>query len=307
MSESSVKKYDVVVLGSGEGGKFVAWTLARQGKKVAVIERRYIGGSCPNIACLPSKNVIHSAKVASYFYRSEEFGISKENVRISMPAVREHKRKMVDGLIQMHLDNYKASGAELILGSGRFVGPKAIEVELSEGGTVLVRGEDNFCPLPMGVIQAAPTSSSLRRPDPGKGTNGCGRQALDRLCRPGGRHVLVCHLGSVKYLWLQPDRHMEAYLAAHPDAAESGDKAYRALLEKALQKLRRGWLPTGRGPRTAIRSVLDYAAEKNVRLGLENRERFEELPVDADFPGILAGMPPAPSPPDTGTTRATPT
>jgi pyruvate/2-oxoglutarate dehydrogenase complex dihydrolipoamide dehydrogenase (E3) component len=124
MSESSVKKYDVVVLGSGEGGKFVAWTLARQGKKVAVIERRYIGGSCPNIACLPSKNVIHSAKVASYFYRSEEFGISKENVRISMPAVREHKRKMVDGLVQMHLDNYKASGAELILGSGRFVGPE---------------------------------------------------------------------------------------------------------------------------------------------------------------------------------------
>ena len=141
MSESSVKKYDVVVLGSGEGGKFVAWTLARQGKKVAVIERRYIGGSCPNIACLPSKNVIHSAKVASYFYRSEEFGISKENVRISMPAVREHKRKMVDGLVQMHLDNYKASGAELILGSGRFVGPKAIEVELSAGGTVLVRGD----------------------------------------------------------------------------------------------------------------------------------------------------------------------
>ena len=124
MSESSVKKYDVVVLGSGEGGKYIAWTLAKQGKRVAVIERRYIGGSCPNIACLPSKNVIHSAKVASYFYRSEEFGISKENVRINMPAVREHKRKMVDALIQMHLDNYKASGAELILGSGRFVGTR---------------------------------------------------------------------------------------------------------------------------------------------------------------------------------------
>jgi len=141
MSDSNVKKYDIVVLGSGEGGKYVAWTLARQGKRVAVIERRYIGGSCPNIACMPSKNIIHRAKVASYFYRSEEFGISKENVLIDMPAVRARKRKMVDGLIQMHLDNYKTSGAELILGSGRFVGPKAIEVELAEGGTVLVRGD----------------------------------------------------------------------------------------------------------------------------------------------------------------------
>jgi len=54
--------------------------------KTAVIERKYIGGSCPNIACLPSKNVIHSAKVASYFRRSEEFGITKDNWKIDMIA-----------------------------------------------------------------------------------------------------------------------------------------------------------------------------------------------------------------------------
>ena len=75
--------YEIVVLGSGEGGKYLAWTMARQGKRALVIERKYIGGSCPNIACLPNKNVIHSAKVASYFFRSEEFGISKDNVRIN--------------------------------------------------------------------------------------------------------------------------------------------------------------------------------------------------------------------------------
>ena len=57
------EQYDVVVLGSGEAGKYLAWTLASEGKRVAVVERRYVGGSCPNIACLPSKNVIHSAKV----------------------------------------------------------------------------------------------------------------------------------------------------------------------------------------------------------------------------------------------------
>ena len=91
--------------------------MAKQGKRVLVIERKYIGGSCPNIACLPSKNIIHSAKVASYFLRSEEFGISKESVGINMAAVRERKRAMVNGVIEMHVDNFKASGAELLLGS----------------------------------------------------------------------------------------------------------------------------------------------------------------------------------------------
>jgi pyruvate/2-oxoglutarate dehydrogenase complex dihydrolipoamide dehydrogenase (E3) component len=115
--------------------------LAKQGNRVAVIERKYIGGSCPNIACLPSKNVIHSAKVASFFQRSEEFGISKESWKIDMPAVRERKRKMVAGLIDMHVANYKGSGAELIMGAGRFVAPKTIEVTLTEGGTRLLHGK----------------------------------------------------------------------------------------------------------------------------------------------------------------------
>src|SRR5262252_1895874 len=138
---SVMEDYDLLVLGSGEGGKFIAWTLAKRGMKCAVIERKYVGGSCPNIACLPSKNVIHSAKVASYFFRSQEFGINKDNCRISMAAVRERKRKMVEGLVQMHFDNYKASGAELVLGSGRFVGPKTIEVTLSDGSTRHLRGK----------------------------------------------------------------------------------------------------------------------------------------------------------------------
>jgi len=64
------EEYDLLVLGSGEAGKYIAWTLAKKGMKTALIERKYVGGSCPNIACLPSKNVIHSAKVASYFWKS---------------------------------------------------------------------------------------------------------------------------------------------------------------------------------------------------------------------------------------------
>src|SRR4029453_17239181 len=110
---SHPEEYDLVVLGSGAGGKLIAWSLASQGKRSAVVERRYVGGSCPNIACLPSKNVIQSAKVAHYFRRGAEFGIALGDWKVEMPAVRDRKRKMVDGLIAAHLGKYRESGAEL--------------------------------------------------------------------------------------------------------------------------------------------------------------------------------------------------
>src|SRR5215469_13539973 len=89
----SPEEYDLVILGGGTGGTIAAWTFAGQGLRVAAIDRKYIGGSCPNIACLPSKNILHSAKIASYFRRSEEFGIAKKDFTVDMSAVRERKRK----------------------------------------------------------------------------------------------------------------------------------------------------------------------------------------------------------------------
>jgi pyruvate/2-oxoglutarate dehydrogenase complex dihydrolipoamide dehydrogenase (E3) component len=135
-----VEEYDLVILGGGTGGTVAAWTFASKGQRVAVIERKYVGGSCPNIACLPSKNIIHSAKVASYFRRSEEFGIPKRDFVVDMDAVRERKRRMVSHWNNVYLDNYRKTGAEFILGSGRFVGPKTIEVILTDGRTRRLRG-----------------------------------------------------------------------------------------------------------------------------------------------------------------------
>jgi pyruvate/2-oxoglutarate dehydrogenase complex dihydrolipoamide dehydrogenase (E3) component len=106
---ADIERYDAVVLGTGEAGKYMAWHLGTSGKRVAVIERKYLGGACPNIACLPSKNVIHSAKVASHFERGEEFGMSTGKWAVSMPVVRARKRKMVDGLHQLHVDNFARS------------------------------------------------------------------------------------------------------------------------------------------------------------------------------------------------------
>jgi pyruvate/2-oxoglutarate dehydrogenase complex dihydrolipoamide dehydrogenase (E3) component len=127
-------------------GIWSGWTFASKGQRVAMIERKYVGGSCPNIARLPSKNIIHTAQVASYLRSSEKFGIARGSFKLDMSAVRERKRKMVSSLIDFDLAAYKASGAELIMGSGRFIGPRTVEVTLNDGtqrqiwGTNVVKG-----------------------------------------------------------------------------------------------------------------------------------------------------------------------
>src|SRR5438093_5663885 len=133
-----------LVVGGGEGGKYLAWYMARSGHRTAVVERRWIGGSCPNINCLPSKNEIWSAKVAALVKHAAEFGTQAGSAAIDMARVRQRKRDMVDGLIAMHLERYKASGAELIMGTGRFVAPKTLEVRLNEGGTRVLVGDRVF-------------------------------------------------------------------------------------------------------------------------------------------------------------------
>ena len=158
------EQYDLVILGGGTGSTIAAWTFAKQGQRVAAIDRKYIGGSCPNIACLPSKNIIHSARVASYFRRSEEFGIAKRDFTIDMSAVRDRKRRMVSSWNDAYLDNYKKSGAEFILGSGRFIGSKTVEVTLPDGTIRQLRGTNVIIntgtrpalqPVP-GLIEAQP-------------------------------------------------------------------------------------------------------------------------------------------------------
>jgi pyruvate/2-oxoglutarate dehydrogenase complex dihydrolipoamide dehydrogenase (E3) component len=138
--DAQVEEYDLVILGDGTGSTLAAWTFAGEGKRVAVIERKYIGGSCPNIACLPSKNIIHSAKVAAYIRQSKEFGITTERFSIDMSAVRGRKRRMVSGLNAMYLDNYEKTGAEFILATGKFIGSKTVEATLPDGSVRRLRG-----------------------------------------------------------------------------------------------------------------------------------------------------------------------
>jgi len=158
------ERYDAVVLGSGFGGKLLAWDMARAGRRTAVVERRYIGGSCLNINCLPSKNEIWSARVAHLVHHAARFGTITGPVAVDVAVVRQRKRQMVEDQIAAHLRLYEESGAELIMGSGRFVAPKTLEVRLNEGGTRLLAGERVF--LNVGTHPAIPSIAGLQEARP---------------------------------------------------------------------------------------------------------------------------------------------
>ena len=141
------ERFEALILGSGAGGKLLAWHLARSGRRTAVVERQWVGGSCPNVNCMPSKNEIWSAHVAHVAQHAAEFGTTTGRVAIDMVRVRQRKRDMVDGQIAGHLRHYKDSGAGLIMGSGRFVAPKTLEVRLNDGGTRVLTADQIFLNL----------------------------------------------------------------------------------------------------------------------------------------------------------------
>ena len=158
---TEIDKFEFLVLGSGEAGKYLAWTMAQAGHRTAVVERRWIGGSCPNIACLPSKDVIWSAKVASLSGRGPEFGLPSAST-VDMAAVRRRKRKMVEDMVNVHLDRYKQSNVQLIMGEGRFVGPKRLEVKTNDGTVRLVEGDRVFLNVGTHAAQRGDTRGNTR-------------------------------------------------------------------------------------------------------------------------------------------------
>lgn len=160
----NVEHYKNVVIGSGEGGKYLAWHLAQSGEQTMVIERRWIGGSCPNINCLPAKNEIWSAKVADLAHHAQDFGTVTGSVSIDMEGVRRRKREMVEALVAIHVNKYKSTGAELVMGEARFTGPKTLVVRLNDGGERTITGEHIF--LNLGTHAAIPPVPGLREAAP---------------------------------------------------------------------------------------------------------------------------------------------
>jgi pyruvate/2-oxoglutarate dehydrogenase complex dihydrolipoamide dehydrogenase (E3) component len=140
----NAEQFRNLIIGSGVAGKIIAWTLAGHGQKTVVVERAMVGGSCPNVACLPSKNVIHSAKAVSLVHPTTGLGVVTGPLRVDMAGVARRKWRMVNELVEVHLAKFKASGAELVMGEARFTEPKTVRVTLNAGGTRLLRGERVF-------------------------------------------------------------------------------------------------------------------------------------------------------------------
>jgi pyruvate/2-oxoglutarate dehydrogenase complex dihydrolipoamide dehydrogenase (E3) component len=161
---SQIEHFDTLILGSGQGGKLLAWHLGRSGQRVAVVERQWVGGSCPAVACLPSKNEIWSARVAHLTRHAADFGAITGPVAIDMAKVRERKRGMVEREAAFHVQAYESSGAELIMGVGRLVGLKTIEVQLNDGGTRTLSGSQVV--VNVGTHAAIPDVPGLRAAEP---------------------------------------------------------------------------------------------------------------------------------------------
>ena len=161
---TEAERFDVLILGSGQGGKLLAWHMAKSGRRTAVIERRYIGGSCPNIACMPSKNEVWSARVAHLAQHGAQFGAMTGTLTTDMAKVRQRKRQMVEREVTLHLQNYQATGAELIMGTGHFVGPKTLEAQLNAGGVRVVTAEQVF--IDVGSHAAVPSVPGLEAARP---------------------------------------------------------------------------------------------------------------------------------------------
>jgi pyruvate/2-oxoglutarate dehydrogenase complex dihydrolipoamide dehydrogenase (E3) component len=148
-----------LIIGTGESGKQLAWTLASQGQKTISIERAVVGGSCPNVACLPSKNVIYTAKAASLVRRAPEFGFTTGSLKIDMAGVIRRKAAMVNMEDEFHLNRFKSTGVELVFGHARFIEPKTVRISLKDGGERTIRGERVF--INVGSRASIPTVPGL--------------------------------------------------------------------------------------------------------------------------------------------------
>ncbi len=163
-----------------------------------------------------------------------------------------------------------------------------------EEGVVKISSTHNFCPLPTGVVQAAPnlfepSARDFREHDQWLRHTKRTIDFADQV-KAG---VVVCHLGSVSFFWFNPARNLRVYLREHREAGRTpDDKDYHALLAKSLTKLRKRMGPFWEQTKASVNEILGYAAQKGVKLAFENREKFEELPLDADYEAFLASFPP---------------
>ncbi|WP_433567079.1 mercuric reductase [Nocardia sp. CA-151230] len=129
------ERYDAIVIGTSQGGRFLPLELAKAGQKVALVERDHLGGVCVNTGCTPTKTMVASARLAYQARRGAEYGVRIGPVEVDLAAVRERKRAMVAGARQNYASRLPVDGLDLIEGEAHFTGPNTIEIALTDGAT----------------------------------------------------------------------------------------------------------------------------------------------------------------------------
>ena len=133
---SQATKYDVIVIGTSQGGRFLPIEFAKAGRRVAVIERGPLGGVCVNFGCTPTKTMVASARVAYLAKRGAEYGVRTGPVSVDLHAVRKRKQNMVEGARNYFESLVKpVAGMDLLRGEARFTASKTLEVSLKDGET----------------------------------------------------------------------------------------------------------------------------------------------------------------------------
>ncbi len=272
------ERFTNIVFGGGTGGKIVAWTLAAEGQRTAQVERRWIGGSCHNIACMPSKNVIHSAKVASLFARGAEFGIESGAYSINMERVRERKRKMVEADVKEHLAKYKQTGTDLILGEGRMIGHRTLEVKTGDG-TIRRLTADRLI-LNLGTHATIPDTPGLAAAKPMTHIEAL---ELDRV----PRHLLIVGGGYVELEFAQAMKRFGSQVTVIESGPQLLGREDRDIGEALLELFRDEGIEVLL--RAEVRKVTGVSGESvRVQVGHEGRERT----IDASHIFVAAGRTP---------------
>ena len=143
---SAPEKYDLVVVGGGKAGKSLAMLRAKKGDKVFMVERDKIGGTCINVACIPTKTLVSSARRLVEVRTAASYGVDLPgadlaSARVDLQALRARKESVVGGMVEAHKKMFAAPGLDFVLGTAKFVGPKTVEAMLADGSVRVVEGE----------------------------------------------------------------------------------------------------------------------------------------------------------------------
>ena len=139
---TSPQQYDVIIVGAGQSGGPLSTALARAGRRVAIVEREHVGGTCINEGCTPTKTMVASARAAYLARRGADYGVEVGPITVDMRTVRRRKRDIVDSFRGGSERRIRETeGVDLLMGEARFTGPKTMDVRLNDGQTLALAAE----------------------------------------------------------------------------------------------------------------------------------------------------------------------